>query len=301
MAVQQAAVCAESGHSGIFLTLSLLDGGATGIRRLAAALPDLTERIADQTGEQSLCCALGVGATAWTPIFGDARPAELVPFKPLAEGSRQAPATRADLFLHLHSECHDANFLLARRLMVALAGHARLEEEIHGFRGRDGRDLIGFVDGTENPQGGERAEAALVGDEDAAFRGGSYVSLQRWVHDLPRWEALSVPEQERTVGRSKVDDQELGDKPPFAHIARVVIEENGEELQVLRHSMPYGTTSEHGLYFIAYGRSPRPFRLMLERMVHADGQGFHDRLMDYTRPVTGAAFFTPPEEMLRAL
>ena len=168
-----------------------------------------------------------------------------------------------------------------------------------GFRHLGNRDLTGFVDGSENPEGDDRAEVALV--KDGPHEGGSFVSLQRYVHDLRRWDALSLGDQEAAVGRTKDTDEEIAVKAPSAHIARVVIEEDGAELEILRHSMPYGTTSENGLYFVAYGASPAPFRKMLERMVLSAGDGHHDRLLDFTRAVTGCAFFAPSADWLRAL
>lgn len=301
----QAAICAEGGAFGIFLTLTLAsDGDAVPVvRRTAAALPGLTSQAADRLNEAGLVSAIGFGAAVWPRLFGNRQPAALAPFEALADGARLAPATAADLFIHIHSSRHDANFALAREVMERLRGATRLVEEIHGFRTSEGRDLIGFVDGTENPKGCERAEVAVVGLEDPDFAGGSYVHLQRYVHDLWRWERLSVGEQEATVGRTKVDDLELDDavKPASAHIARVVIEEAGEELQIVRHSLPYGTTTEQGLYFVAYGRSPAPFRKMLARMVRRDADGHYDHLLDFTRPVTGAAFFVPSLTFLESI
>lgn len=305
MAQPQSAICAEGENFGIFITLAVVEGAASAaiIRRTAAALPGLTATVAAKVDEPALVSAMGFGATCWPQLFGSAAPADLVPFEPLADGPRQAPATPADLFLHIHSGRHDANFALARAVMGALGGAVRLVEEIHGFKTRGGRDLTGFVDGTENPQGDERPDVALVGGEDESFAGGSYVSTQRYVHDLGKWEALGLAEQEAAIGRTKAEDEELDDevKPPSAHIARVVMEEDGEELQVVRHSLPYGSTAEHGLYFVAYGRTPRIFRLMLERMVLRDGHGHADRLLDFTRAVTGASFFVPSEGFLRRL
>lgn len=302
MAQPQSAICAEGENFGIFITLAMVEGAASAaiIRRAAARLLALTADVADKVGEPALVSAMGFGAVCWPQLFGPAIPVELVPFQPLEDGPRHAPATAADLFLHIHSGRHDANFALARAVMGALEGAVRLVEEVHGFKYLGGRDLTGFVDGTENPKGDERPDVALVGAEDAGFAGGSYVSIQRYVHALGKWEALGRADQEAAVGRTKDDDEELDDqvKPPSAHIARVVIEEDGEELQVVRHSLPYGTTAESGLYFVAYGRSPRVFRLMLERMVKRDGHGHADRLLDFTHAVTGASFFVPSEDFL---
>lgn len=302
MTQPQSAICAEGENSGIFITLAVIEGptSAAIIRRAAARLAGLTAEVAAMVAEPALVSALGFGAACWPQLFGPLLPAELAPFQPVADGPRIAPATPADLFLHIHSGRHDANFVLARAAMAMLAGAVRVIEEIHGFKYLGGRDLTGFVDGTENPKGGERPEVALVGAEDASFAGGSYVSIQRYVHDLGKWEALGLGEQEAAIGRSKAEDEELPDavKPPSAHIARVVIEEDGEELQVVRHSLPYGTTAEHGLYFVAYGCSPRIFSLMLDRMVRRDEQGHADRLLDFSRAATGAAFFVPSEDFL---
>lgn len=301
MAAAQTAICADTGNFGLFITLALAPEGAARVRRAAAALPGLTRAVAEKLAEPALVSALGIGAAAWDAVVGGAKPEGLVPFAPLADGDRVAPATPADLFLHIHSPRHDANLVLAREFLRALAGGATVVEEVMGFKHLGGRDLTGFVDGTENPKGDERAEVALVAE--GPFAGGSFVSLQRYVHNLPKWEVLPVPQQEHVIGRTKDDDEELDDevKPPTAHIARVVIEEEGEELEVLRHSLPYGGTGENGLYFVAYCADPGPFRRMLERMVLRDADGHYDRLLDFSRPVTGAAFFTPSAETLEAL
>jgi len=302
MTVAQSAICAEGGNYAMFVTLRVAEGGALAVRRAAAKLPALTRAVADRVGEAVLVSALGIGAEAWEAVTGLPKPPGLVPFAPLADGERVAPATMADLFLHVHSGRHDANMVLVREFMRALDGGATVVEEVMGYRHLDGRDLTGFVDGTENPKGEERAAVALVPD-GSPFAGGSYVSIQRYVHNLSKWESLPVSEQEGCIGRTKDTDEELDDdvKPPTAHIARVVIEENGEELEVLRHSLPYGGIAESGLYFVAYCASPEPFRRMLERMVLHDENGHYDRLLEFTHPVTGASFFTPSVDMLEAL
>lgn len=298
----QSAICAEGGDFALFLTFTLPDGAdLIPVRRALAALPALTDTVAAEMGEPALTSALGIGAAVWGRLTGQDKPEGLVPFEPLAEGDRSAPATAADLFLHIHSPRADADLMLARRFRARLGGAATLVEEVMGFRHMGNRDMTGFVDGTENPEGAERAEVALVAD--GPFAGGSFVSVQRYVHNLPKWESLPVSEQEAAVGRTKETDEELDDevKPPTAHIARVVIKEDDEELEILRHSMPYGSTSEHGLYFVAYCADPAPFRRMLERMVLTRADGHRDRLLDFTTPVTGAAFFTPSVDVLEKL
>ena len=302
MAEPQSAILAEGESFGVFLTALVAEGEAAAgvVRRVAADLKALTAATAARTGDPSLASAIAFGAAVWPRLFAGAKPVGLEPFAPLEDGPRRAPSTPADLLLHIHSQRHDVNFMLAREVMARLGAAVRVVEEVHGFKYLGGRDLTGFVDGTENAKGEERAGVALVGAEDAAFVGGSHVSLQRYIHDLRRWEALPLAEREGAVGRTRDDDRELDDeaKPPSAHIARVVIDDDGAELEILRHSLPYGTTAEHGLYFLAYCHSPVPFRRMLERMVHSDGDGHADRLLDFTTPVTGASFFAPSVDFL---
>jgi porphyrinogen peroxidase len=189
------------------------------------------------------------------------------------------------------------------RARAELGESVSVMDDVLGFRYLDGRDLTGFIDGTENPKGRERPDVALIGAEDPEFAGGSYVFTQRYVHDLGKWAGLSLREQEAAVGRRKRDSVELSDrqKPPSAHISRVVIEENGEELQIMRHSFPYGDLNEAGLFFIAYTRTLEIPERMLLRMFGLAGDGVHDRLLDFTRAVRGAHFFAPPLRVLKNL
>jgi putative iron-dependent peroxidase len=295
MSRPQSAICPATGAFGIFITCTMVHDAGAALRLALAGFPALSAAIASDLGQPHLVSAVAVGCSVWEAVFGLPRPVGLVPFVAVADGPRKAPSTPGDLFLHIHSPSHDANFVLARALIARLSGLVTLVEEIHAFRHMEGRDLTGFVDGTENPQGDERGAVALVGGADPHFAGGSHVSIQRYVHDMARW-ATQIPKaQEAIIGRTKDTDEELDAhvKPPTAHIARVVIEEDGHELEILRHGLPYGTTSECGLYFIAYCKSAAPFRRMLENMIKTDAQGHHDRLLDFTRAVTGASFFAP--------
>ncbi len=207
------------------------------------------------------------------------------------------------MLAHIISSRHDLNIELALQIRKALGAAARVKDEVHGFRYLDTRDLTGFIDGTENPKGKKRAEVALIGREDPHFAGGSYVFAQRYVHNFALWGSRTRSEQEKIIGRRKSDSKELSAraKPPTAHISRVVIEEDGEELQILRHSFPYGTTSEAGLFFIAYTRSLDIVEKMLARMVGGPGDAAHDHLLHYTRAVSGATFFAPSLTTLQSL
>ena len=302
MAEPQSGVLPEGSRHAIFLTLLLSDGeeAARVLRRAAAMLPALTEELAKVDPAAGLVSSIGFGAGVWNRLFEGNPPASLRPFRRLEDASRRAPATPTDVLLHLRADRFDFCFDLARRFRAKLGCSVSVVEEVHGFRYLDSRDLTGFVDGTENPQGDHRAEVALVGVEDADFAGGSYVAVQRYVHDLAAWERLSVPEQEQIIARTKEDDIEFETdaKPPTAHIKRVNIKEDGKSLEILRHSMPYGTADEHGLVFIAYGSSPDPFDKMLAQMIVADEEGHYDHLMNFSRAVTGASFFVPARDWL---
>jgi putative iron-dependent peroxidase len=246
---------------------------------------------------------VGFGSEFWDRVLPTERPHGLRPFAPLRVDDRAAPNTGGDLFFHILSQRRDLCFQLGLELRDQLGGDVATLDEVEGFRYLDSRDLTGFIDGTENPKGRRRARVALIGDEDPKFRGGSFVFTQRYVHDLERWNRLPRRDQEKAVGRTKRDSVELGDraKPPTAHIRRVVIEEDGRELEIVRHSLPYGTPSECGLFFIAYNRNLDTLEKMLARMLGATGDGHHDRLLDFTRAVSGATFFAPSLGRLRSL
>jgi putative iron-dependent peroxidase len=178
-------------------------------------------------------------------------------------------------------------------------------DEVQGFRYFDDRDLIGFVDGTENPRGEAAVDAVLIGQEDAAFAGGSYIIVQKYLHDLDGWNTLSTETQEGIIGRKKLSDIELDDsvKPSSAHNALTTIVENGQEIKILRDNMPFGRPSqgEYGTYFIGYSRSPRTIEQMLENMFIGLPPGNYDRLLDFSRAVTGSLFFAPSEDFLEAV
>jgi putative iron-dependent peroxidase len=305
MPKSQSGIVPEPASSALFLTLRARDlmGDARAVVSGVAAVPALTAKVAALDRRAKLVSVVSLGSELWDVASPATRPAKLRPFRAISSGGRSAPATGGDVLLHLSSRRHDLNVELARRFRNALGEAVEVAEEVHGFRYLDSRDLTGFIDGTENPKGRERARVALIGSEDGAFAGGSYVFAQRYVHDLAAWRTVPEREQERIIGRRKRDSKELSDsaKPPSAHIARTVIEEGGEELEIVRHSFPYGTVSEAGLFFIAYTRDLRIPELMLARMIGTSGDGLHDRLMEFSRAVSGATFFAPSLEVLRSL
>ena len=214
-----------------------------------------------------------------------------------------APATPGDLLFHIRAESLDLCFELAGRILNSMADAVTVVDEVHGFKFFDNRDLLGFVDGTENPDGPIAISATAIGDEDPDFAGGCYVHVQKYVHDMSSWDSLSVAEQELVIGRTKLEDIELDDdvKPPNSHIALNVIEDDdGTELKIVRHNMPFGEVGkgEYGTYFIGYSRTPAVTEQMLRNMFLGDPPGNTDRILDFSTAVTGGLFFSPTVDFL---
>ncbi len=252
--------------------------------------------------EGGLSCVMGIGCDAWDRLFGSLRPAELHRFREIRAGERHAVSTPGDLLFHIRAKRMDLCFEVATQIMARIGNAVSPVDEVQGFRYFDDRDLMGFVDGTENPRGDAVTEAVLIGDEDANFAGGSYVIVQKYLHNLEAWNVLPTEAQERIIGRTKLSDIELDDsiKPTSAHNALTTIVENGKEIKILRDNMPFGRPSqgEFGTYFIGYSRSPRTIEQMLENMFVGRPTGNYDRILDFSRAVTGSLFFVPSATFL---
>jgi len=286
-------------RAAIFLVLCVRqdDGAYARLREFCADLSGLIRAVEFRDVEAGLSCVTGFGSDAWDKLFGGPRPAELHPFKEIRSGGRHAVSTAGDVLFHIRAKRIDLCFELATQIMDSIGDVVSVADEVHGFRYFDDRDVMGFVDGTENPRGDAAREAAIVGGEDPPFAGGSYVVVQKYLHDLKAWNALPVEMQERIIGRRKLSDVELSeaDKPAYAHNALTNIEENGRQLQILRDNMPFGRPGhgEFGTYFIGYSRTPRTTETMLENMFVGLPPGNYDRLLDFSHPMTGALFFVP--------
>ncbi len=275
------------------------------VRNFIVDLPGIYRSVDFRHSAAGLSCVSAFGAVAWDKLFGSARPAELHPFREIRSGNRFAPATPADLLFHIRAKRMDMCFEMVTQIMDRISGAVNVVDETHGFRYFDERDLLGFVDGTENPRDEAAFNAALVGDEDPAFTGGSYVIIQKYLHDLAAWNALTVEQQERIIGRKKANNIELADdvKPTNAHNALTTIEENGKEQKILRDNMPFGQPGrgEFGTYFIGYCRTPRITEQMLTNMFIGCPPGNYDRLLDFSRAVTGSLFFAPSATFLETV
>jgi len=291
-------------RAAIFLVLSIRqdEDAYTQLRAFYANLSSLIRAVEFRDIEAGLTCVAGFGSDAWDKLFGAPRPAELHPFQEIRSAGRHAVSTPGDILFHIRARRTDMCFEMATQIMESIGDVVTVADEVHGFRYFEDRDILGFVDGTENPRGNAASKAAIIGSEDPTFTGGSYVIVQKYIHDMKAWNALPVETQERIIGRRKLSDIELSDaeKPSYAHNALASIEENGQQLQILRDNMPFGRPGhgEFGTYFIGYCRTPRTTELMLENMFIGNPPGNYDRLLDFSHPVTGNLFFVPSATFL---
>jgi porphyrinogen peroxidase len=301
-AIQQPVV-ARLTRAAIFLVVTVNPGPEhdTAIRALCGDLAGLLRAVGFRDLEGRLSCIVAFGSDAWDRLFGTPKPKDLHPFREI-HGEHHAVATPGDILFHIRATRMDLCFELATQIMSRLEGAVSTADEVQGFSYFDDRDLIGFVDGTENPVDQGAVDATIIGDEDAAFAGGSYVIVQKYLHDLKRWNELPVEAQEKIIGRTKLADIELDDavKPTSAHNALTTIVENGEQLEIVRDNMPFGDAGkgEFGTYFIGYARSPHRIEQMLVNMFVGRPPGNYDRLLDYSRAVTGTLFFVPSATFL---
>lgn len=304
---EQQAVCSPITRSAIFIVATLKPGGehAETVRAWCADVAALVRAVGKRVPAGNLSCVCGFGSDAWDRLFGRPRPASLHTFREVGAGTRRAVATPGDLLLHIRADQMDLCFELAAQIMSRIGNAVSVVDEVHGFRYFDMRSMVGFVDGTENPAADQAARFTIIGDEDPAFAGGSYVVIQKYLHDMAGWNELSVEAQERIIGRKKLSDIELDAavKPSSSHSSLTTLVENGEEVKILRDNMPFGQPGkgEFGTFFIGYARSPAPIEQMLENMFVGRPPGNYDRLLDFSRAVTGGLFFIPSATMLEAL
>lgn len=297
----------------VFLVLRIADATDSGadtaaaeVREVLAGLEDLVKTVGFREPRARLSCTVGIGDRVWGRVVGTAKPAELHPFREVAGAKHTAVSTPGDLLLHIRSDREDLVYEFERLLLQALGSSVSTVDEVSGFRYFDGRDLLGFVDGTANPIGPDLPESAIVGDEDPAFAGGSYVVVQKYLHALDAWQRLSTEDQEAVMGRTKADNVELDDAAADqqkAHKTLATIEDEAGEHDIVRDNMPFARpgSGEYGTYFIGYSRHLWVIERMLDRMFIGEPPGMHDRLLDFSTPVTGSAYFVLAPEALAGL
>jgi len=290
----------------IFLIVTVRPGGEQAVRDLCGDMGGLLRSVGFRDLNGGLSCVVGFSSDMWDRLGTGSRPAGLHPFQEILAEGRHAVSTPGDLLFHIRAVRMDLCFELAMQITGELGDAISPVDEVHGFRYFDERDLLGFVDGTENPTGADAVEATVIGAEDPDFAGGSYVIVQKYVHDLDKWNALPVEQQENVIGRYKLSNVEQGDdvKPSYAHNALTSLTApDGSEIQILRDNMPFGRPSEgeYGTYFIGYARSPDPIEQMLQNMFVGLPPGNYDRILDVSTAVTGVLFFIPSMPLLESL
>jgi putative iron-dependent peroxidase len=296
-------ILAPPAKAAIFLVVTVHSGAEDAVRDLLGDVAGLNRAVGFRNPEGELSCVVGIGAELWDRLYDHPRPAGLHPFPVFAGATHTAVSTPGDLLFHLRATQFDLCFELAGQLMNRLAGSADVVDEVHGFRFFDERDLLGFVDGTENPRGVAAAAAVFIGDEDPAYAGGSYVIVQKYLHDLDAWNALPVEEQERAFGRHKLTDIEFPDdaKASNAHLTlNKITDPDGTERKIIRDNMPFGAVGarEFGTYYIGYAATPDVIEQMLHNMFIGKPPGNYDRILDFSTAVTGNLFFVPTAEFL---
>jgi putative iron-dependent peroxidase len=290
------AVLSPLTDAAIFLVATVHSGGEPAVRDLLEDMSALQRSVGFRLPAAQLSCVTGIGSDLWDRLFTGSRPAQLHRFRQWKGPRHTAPSTPGDLLFHLRAGQVDVCFEMATKIAERLRGVADIVDEVRGFKYFDERDLLGFVDGTENPAGETLRRAVVVGDEDPDFAGGSYVMVQKYVHDIAAWNALKVEDQEAVIGRTKLDNIEIEDKPANSHVALNTVEDpDGTELKILRDNMPFGSVAsgEFGTYYIAYAATPDVPELMLRRMFIGEPYGNHDRILDFSTALTGSLFFVP--------
>ena len=284
-----------------FIVLRLKDLTLEQLKEKLADLFNTRDRLITQHPHAQIKTAVAFGPELWAQLYSQT-PAGFKQLQPI-EGAFQMPVVPADVLIHIASARADICFALSQSFFEGIQDQVDVLDERVCFRYFDGRDMTGFIDGTENPQfPDDRAEVALLGEDAGIFEDGSFVFAQRYAHDLDKWKRLKVDAQEQVMGRTKLESIELDDevKPDNAHVARTVVEdEEGEEMEILRHSLPYGDgQGDQGLFFIAYTKDLTILDAMLERMFGTSGDGIHDRLLHFVTALDGAYYFAPSEELL---
>ncbi|GAB3688593.1 Dyp-type peroxidase [Actinocorallia lasiicapitis] len=284
-------------RAALFLVVTIAPGGEDTVRALLADVPALRRSVGFRISDGDLSCVVGIGSDAWSRLFGGPKPEHLHPFQEVRGAVHQAPSTPGDVLFHIRGERADVCFELGMLIVKRLEGMASVVDEVHGFRYFDRRDLLGFVDGSGNPEDDEAKAAVFDAD------GGSYVIIQKYLHDLTAWNALTIEGQENVIGRTKLPDVEMPDsvKPSNSHIVLNTINDyHGETRDIVRDNMPFGTIGrgEFGTFFIGYASDPGVTELMLRRMFIGEPAGNHDRILDFSTAMTGCLFYVPTPAFL---
>jgi putative iron-dependent peroxidase len=305
--IEPQSVNAPLSQSAIFLvvTVGQSDEALAAAMDVVSEVGGLVRAVGFRDLAAHLSCNVGIGSDLWDRLGRTSRPVQLHRFGEVRGDNHAAVSTPGDLLFHIRAERADFCFEFERLLLEKLGSDVFVEDEVTGFRYFDSRDLLGFVDGTENPTGAAVEHDTIIGEEDSEFAGGSYAVVQKYLHDLNAWSGLSVAEQERIIGRTKSDNVELDDDGGrLSHKGlNTITDVDGIEHDILRDNMPFGRPGqkEFGTYFIGYAADLSTIEAMLKRMFIGEPPGDYDRILDFSTVVTGSTYFVPSNELLESL
>jgi porphyrinogen peroxidase len=305
--IEPQSVDAPLSRAAVFLVADIAprDAAMARARSVIADIGTLVRAVGVRDLNGHLSCNVGIGSTAWDRLGRPSKPSQLHEFAPVRGSIHTAVATPGDVLFHIRAERSDMCFELEKLILGALGDAVAVVDEVQGFRYFDARDLLGFVDGTENPTGSAMYHATIIGEEDPDFSGGAYVVVQKYLHDLNTWGALSTAQQESIIGRTKLDNVELEDASARkSHKSlNTIVDADGIEHDILRDNMPFGRPGqgEFGTYFIGYARDLSVIEHMIQNMFVGEPAGDYDRILDFSTAVTGTTFFVPSLDLLEDL
>ncbi|GAB3019142.1 Dyp-type peroxidase [Bowmanella dokdonensis] len=302
MSQPQKGICAEPNLHALYLLFNVVDEDTAQLRIKLAKMLDIFDHYDQEHYEAMVTGVVAIGSNYWLELYPGLIPLELAPFPDIHCEDRQAPAVPCDLFVQIRADRADVCHAVGSEIYDLLKDQAELVEQVKGFRYLEGRDLTGFMEGSDNPRGMKKLAVAIVGDEDTDFAGGSYLHIQRYRHDLDRWNLLNIAQQEVIMGRTREEGVPFAseDDCSSSHYQRCrVLDEQGNPVQILTQNMPYGDMQSQGLFTVSCSRSPKAFSRILQSRILGDRLGNYDKLLDYTKAETGAAFFAPSIQFLK--
>lgn len=300
MSQPQKGICAEPNLHAQYLLFNVIDDDYGDIRSKLAQCLELFDTYEEEHYEAMVTGVIAIGNGFWDDIYPKAKPVGLAPFPDMQCDDRFAPVMPADIFIQIRTDRLDICHEIAIKVVELLDLHTEMVEQVRAFRYLDGRDLTGFIVSGENPRGQNKFDVAIVGEEDQAFAGGSYIHIQRYRHDMFRWKKLSESQMENIMGRTREHNLPVLESGLASHAFRTkVTGPNGEYPILLNQSMPYGNVSVQGLYFVSCSANPHALSRYLFSRIYGDQQGHYDKLLDYSVAETGAAFFAPSISFIR--
>jgi len=293
MNTPQAGIFALGTSSHAYLEFDVLD--AKKWKEFASTISAIRE---PRTTMGGVNFVIGFRPELWRGIVPHDAPPGVEGFNTKIQGTEGfvMPSTQHDALVWLSGSAYDVIFDMARSVVHDLAGQASLVEETSSWPYRHDRDLTGFIDGSENPTLLDAPVAALL-PEGVPGAAGTVLLLQKWKHKVAEWEALPIEQQERIMGRTKLDSIELQNKRSDSHVARTDQDEFGK---IFRRNMPYGSVDDHGTMFVGFSTDQKRLSKMLDSMAGLI-TGTRDALTRFTQPLTGSYYFVPSVESLRRL